>query len=151
MAFGITQVTVLVDGAAVIDQELYLPCQCHSGRDGTINLDCANRALNDSETSEILKNLLLLINNPEMNVFVTRIDLDNNKLTRVPGEIRHFHQLENVYLNFNQIVSIGQGAFNFTGSGSLTSLYLIGNRINKIEPGAFAGRKLTYHISHAII
>jgi len=68
---------------------------------------------------------------------VKRIDFDNNRLSRVPDEIRLFNQLEHIYLNFNQIQSIGYATFN---SSVIRALYLISNQINKIAPGAFQGK-----------
>ena len=64
----------------------------------------------------------------------------NNKLTRVPDQIKSLPQLEIVYLHDNEITSIDAGAFNHpNGTSPLFDLYLMNNQLTTISPGAFKG------------
>ena len=80
------------------------------------------------------------------------MNLSDNQLTQIPNEIRYFDYLQIVDLDFNKILSIKSGAFNFTSR--LRYLYLNGNptghKINYIEPGAFVGKILYFHWTSAV-
>ena len=69
------------------------------------------------------------------------MNLSDNQLTQIPNEIHDFDQLQIIDFDFNKILTIQSGAFNFTSR--LRFLYLNGNpngnKINYIEPGAFLG------------
>lgn len=69
---------------------------------------------------------------------LTSLNLDHNLLTRVPDEIRLFPQLKLLSLGGNMISTIHTGALNFN-SAPIHSLFLDGNQIGNIEPGAIRG------------
>ena len=122
----------------------FAPCYCVDNGDGqSIYLDCSYQNLNDSATTPILNSFL---SNPNVDP-VVEMNLSDNQLTQIPNEIRYFDYLQIVDLDFNKILSIKSGAFNFTSR--LRYLYLNGNptghKINYIEPGAFLGKILHFH------
>ena len=69
---------------------------------------------------------------------LTHLLLELNNLTRIPHQIRKFHQLESIVLNNNEIKSIDSWAFNFTGiTAKLINVEV--NGLETIAPGAFQG------------
>ena len=139
---------LLVVKAAVICPPAadYAPCDCREERNGTIYLDCGMRNLNNSQVSDILDAFLTT---PGVSP-VGDLNLYQNRLTRVPTQIKFFDQLRQVSLQENSITSVESGAFNATFPGGQNSsfnyflpnlnLELVWNQITTIAPGAFKGQ-----------
>ena len=120
------------------------PCNCKYSEDGvTISISCDGVSLDDSQISNILKAILL--SDTEENP-ITSLNFTNNKLTKVPVEIRQFRALATVDLSGNQITTVASGSFNLkpnvfkqsraAGTGFIS---LSSNPLNSIESGAFQG------------
>ena len=109
---------LLVVKAAVICPPAadYAPCDCEE-RNGTITLTCDMRNLNDSQVSDILDAFLTT---PGVSP-VGDLNLYQNRLTRVPTQIKFFDQLKRVTLQENSITSVESGAFNATFPGGQNS------------------------------
>ena len=71
-----------------------------------------------------------------------KIILSNNRLTKVPNEIRQLNHLFFVDLRFNEIGDIESGAFKFPDN-KFGSVDLGNNQIYRIEADAFQGKKKT--------
>ena len=67
------------------------------------------------------------------------LSMAGNRLPVIPERLieSEFHQLECIYLQFNNIRTLKNGSFNFITK--LDHLSLEGNQLNHIEPGAFQG------------
>ena len=67
------------------------------------------------------------------------LSMAGNRLPVIPERLieSKFHQLECIYLQFNNIQTLKNGSFNFITK--LDHLSLEGNQLNHIEPGAFQG------------
>jgi len=99
--------------------------------------------LDDSQISNILKAILLsdTAENP-----IASLNFTNNKITKVPLEIRQFRALATIDLSGNQITTVASGSFNLNpnvfkqsravGTGLIS---LSSNPLNSIESGAFQG------------
>lgn len=96
-------------------------------------LDCWGKQLSDGTLKRYLNAFL---NQPNV-TGLKLLELGDNKLTRVPDEIKRFLELEWVNLRQNSIHTIHSGAFNFIAR--LRYLNLEYNQLSKIEPGAFQG------------
>jgi hypothetical protein len=74
------------------------------------------------------------------------LSMAGNRLSVIPELLMEsqFHQLECVYLQFNNIKTLKKGSFKFITR--LDHLSLEGNQLNLIEPGAFQGRLHHYII-----
>ena len=126
--------------AAVIcpPDDAIAPCNCaeSSYYPGNIYLDCYYSNLNDSQTGEILDGYLTTSGVSPL----VYLNLQYNRLTRVPSQVKSCTQLVDLYFDANLITSVESGAFNFTGSSnSLRNLYLFGNQLTTIAPDAFEG------------
>ena len=123
-------------------------CSCDQNADkpGTIQFTCgyliiaqgelppSSSVSGDSIVSQLLDSFLKTQNVSPL----THLLLELNNLTRIPHQIRKFHQLESIVLNNNEIKSIDSGAFNFTGiTAKLISVEV--NGLETIAPGAFQG------------
>ena len=128
-----TALEVVCPLAAVIE-----PCRCESlqywNEEDKILLNCNGLNLGDEKISRILDQF---ISTPGLSPFKELL-LTNNNLTRIPHQIRHFTELNRVYLDYNEIGSIKKGFFNLNNPNRLSMTY---NKINYIEPGAFSGIK----------
>ena len=114
--------------------QYYRPCNCQSwGQDDVAWLFCFNLNLNDTKMSQILSSFLT---NPSTSP-LGAVTLNNNLLTTVPEEIRHFPQLVYINLSGNNIRSISTGAFQFRATADRVLLFE--NEISVIEPEAFQG------------
>ena len=114
--------------------QYYRPCSCNSWGDDAAWLFCFNLDLNDTKTSQILSAFL---SSQSVISPLGAVTLNDNKLTKVPDEIKFFSRLVYVNLAGNNIRTIQRGAFNFTSTADRVLLYE--NEINFIEPGAFQG------------
>ena len=114
--------------------QYYRPCSCNNWGDGAAWLFCFNLNLNDTKTSQILSAFLSYqsVISP-----LGAVTLNENKLTKVPDEIKFFPRLVYVNLAGNNIRTIQRGTFNFTLTADRVLLFE--NEINFIEPGAFQG------------
>ena len=126
-------------------------CSCgeNSDKPGTVQFTCGyliiaqgeqllHKVSGDSIVSELLDTFLTTKNVSPL----THLVLQLNNLTRIPHQIRKFHQLGSIVLNNNEIKSIDSGAFNFTGiTAKLINVEV--NGLETIAPGAFQG--LIYH------
>ena len=113
-----------------------LPCICKDSSyvAGFIELNCAGREINDLRASQILD---VFLSSTEATNLLGSAYFFNNKLTRVPNQIKFFPRLVNVTLNYNSIASLESETFNF--SSTVNYLGLDSNQISSIEPGAFQG------------
>ena len=119
--------------------EEYLPCSCDGAGDllsDSINIYCWGQQLNDSKTSEILRSFAV---SASIKNKVRLLDLDENRLTRVPDEINRLTYLKVLHLRFNKITNLHAGAFNITNK--VERLWINYNPLSVIEPGAFTGAK----------
>ena len=123
------------------------PCQCgFYDETDRVDLFCTGRNLNDSEMSRILEAFL---DHPNVSA-LGKLSLSNNRLTKIPKQIRQFTQLDYVNLDYNEIASIKKGDFYFRKT--LKKLLLGGNWLTFIEPGAFQGLMFTFNcISTSIV
>lgn len=110
----------------------YSPCECNDRGDETVILNCRGRQLNDSKVSDILDSF---ISTPGVSPLAS-LNLWQNKLTRVPKQVKLFNRLEHLDLEGNQIRTVESGAFK---SNQLLSVFLSDNQLVDIEPGAFEG------------
>ena len=138
----------LVNGAIVCPSPTdYAPCSCtdYSGDGIGLWLNCLNKNLDDDQISEILNSFLAT---PVVGP-LKAVTLFQNRLNRVPDQIRQLDQL--VYLNFEYsfITMIPKDAFNF--STQLEELDLIHNRMIGIEAGAFQGRKCCFPFQQTLL
>ena len=71
---------------------------------------------------------------------MSHIILTDNRLTRVPNQVKLFERLYVVHLQNNSIETVQSGAFMSTRGGKdRLNVYLTDNQIRLIEPGAFQG------------
>ena len=112
----------------------YTPCICNDYGDGTIDLNCNGKNLNDVRASRILSAFLLT---PATSP-VTAVYLFSNQLTKIPAEIAQFHQLRLLSVGSNQILSGPSGSFNFSTT-TVSRLWLYQNQLTTIGPGVFEG------------
>ena len=98
-------------------------------------LDCKDQGLHDHGISRILTSFLPVQDK------LKKIILSNNRLTKVPNEIRQFNHITRVDLRFNQIRWIESGAFKFSDIEveEFGLVDLGDNQINHIEANAFQG------------
>ena len=111
----------------------YSPCVCRDYYgDGTLLLDCDYRSLDDQQISDMLNFFL-----PEQGISpLSVLRLENNKLTKIPTQIKSFPRLKEVYLWQNAIETIETESLHFIG---LEKLVGMGDKVKVIEPGAFTG------------
>ena len=118
------------------------PCSCSSDEyDETGNgalLDCTKKNLTNAMTSKILR---AYHSTPKVTP-LTNLQLFGNQLTRIPDEIKLFHQLRDLSFQLNQITTIHAGAFKFSRPVGL--LQIDNMQVMNIEPGAFQGTLLAY-------
>lgn len=121
------------------------PTSCHcfnSGEDGeesSINFSCHSAELNDVDVDFLLSSFSLDSSDiPQLR----HLSLKNNRLTRIPEQLKLFNRLNRVILSHNGIQTIPFGAFNFTAT-PLEYLSLANNLLIDIEPGAFQGKHFT--------
>lgn len=108
-------------------------CNCfnNEGEDESlINFSCHSVDLNDFDAGFILDSFG--INQ------LKHLSLKNNRLTRVPDQVKLFSRLNRVILSHNGIQILPSGAFNFTET-PLEYLSLANNLLQDIQPGAFQG------------
>ena len=132
------QLSVLVDAAVCPPASAISPCDCGQSQfnTNTTYLFCNSRNLTDSQVSAILDAYL---NTPNVSP-VRQLELQYNRLTRVPDQMKSFTQLEYAYLFSNSITSIESGAFNLADDvNPLQYLHLDFNQLTTIAPGAFKG------------
>ena len=124
----------------------YAPCKCQEFNDftedsGTIKIDCSFQSVDDVRVSEVLDAFLTTPNVSP----VEKLDLEYNKLTRVPLKVHNkfFPKLLTVLLSSNQITSVdATEVFDFTEN--LSGLFLYQNQLTTIAPGAFKGSIILY-------
>ncbi len=120
------------------------PCTCQYSDDGiTISISCDGVSFDDSQISDILKSVL--DSDTEENP-VTTLNFTNNRMTKVPAEIRQFRALATIDLSGNQINIVARGSFNLKPNVAIkhkavdTGLISLNfNPLNNIESGAFQG------------
>ena len=127
----------------------YWPCQCNTNKTklrNTFRLDCSNRNLTNSRAGELLT---VFISDAQMVKQLEEIDLSYNQLTKVPFEIRFFHQTWLIDLSHNKIHSVQSGAFNCSATQRRpVKIALDSNKITSIEAKAFQGilQKIRYEV-----
>ena len=92
------------------DFKRYQPCYClPDDPEGIpqISLVCNNWNLTDTEISDILDSFL---STPDVSP-ILRLVLSENRLTRVPNQVRFFDRLAHVDLQGNRIENVHSGAF----------------------------------------
>ena len=111
--------------------ELISPCTCRNSaiQNKGLTLDCKNQGLEGGIISRVLNHFL------PVEEKLRKIILNNNRLNKVPDEIRQFNHLRYVDLRFNQIRNIESGAINKV----MYRVDLDHNQIYHIESGAFKG------------
>ena len=119
------------------------PCKCHvfgSGdkKEGTLWFDCIELNLGDEKISQVLD---AFISTPGVSP-LRELYLYKNNLTRIPDQVRHFTELDHVFLESNEIKTIEKGSLNFTRTLYLFTLN--DNKMITIEPGAFSGTVQDY-------
>ena len=114
------------------------PCTCSDlGSEGlVIQLQCHNTAIEDEKASEILDKMIQW---PRVSS-LRRLELSNNRLTRVPSQLSQFQMLNYVDLSANQISSIEANAFNLVTT--FNTINLASNPITSIQDEAFKGNSL---------
>ena len=132
---GIVCLFLTVETAVICPTKVnYSPCDCYEYSSNTIWINCRGQNLTNSRVSGILN---VFLTSPGVSP-VGKLSLQNNKLTRVPNQIKLFPQLVEVWLSDNKITSIQSGAFNFTTT-TVEWLVLSDNPVATIAPGAFQG------------
>ena len=119
-------------------EEDYWPCRCTETKKeskSAIQLDCSNKNLTNPRASKILKNFL---SDPPVIERVEELNFSQNRLTKVPDEIRHFHKSRLINLSKNKIRNVPTGAFNLSSDHAVQVL-LNSNKIKNIKPNAFQG------------
>ena len=98
-----------------------------------LDLDCNN--IQSMNTSAILDTFLTSVGTDGLGCLF----MAGNRLPVIPERLieSKFHQLECIYLQFNNNRTLKNGSFNFITK--LDHLSLDGNQLNHIEPGAFQG------------
>ena len=109
-------------------------CHCFNNEgaddESLINFSCHSVDLNDFDAGFILDSFGI--------DQLKHLSLKNNRLTRVPDQVKLFNRLNRVILSHNGIQTLPFGAFNFTET-PLEYLSLANNLLDRIEPGAFQG------------
>lgn len=101
-------------------------------------LDCNSKDLDDDNVSRILD----VFTAHHSDNLLRLISLRDNRLTKVPPQIRFFSKLNRLNLGYNRLSSIKVGDFNFSSTEfnrQNVRLWLNHNEIRFIEPGALAG------------
>ena len=148
LSFFLLQLSLLVDAVVVCPPvEAISPCTCseYYYTTTTTTLNCAGQNLIDSQVSAILDAYL---KTPNVSP-VGYLNLSFNLLTRVPVQVKSFTQLQYAFLYDNSISSIESGAFNAPDAYPLSNLWLDGNQLTTIAPGAFKGSNLINFFSTA--
>lgn len=133
--------TVFIHGCPTAPND-YWPCQCNINKTKvgeTNHLDCSNRNLTNSRAGEILR---VFLADQEMIQQLKEINFSYNQLSKVPFEIRFFHQTWLIDLSHNKIHSVPSGAFNSSATKRQpVKIALDSNKITSIEAKAFQGKK----------
>jgi len=123
-----------------ISRNDYWPCQCNINKTkvgNSIHLDCSSRNLTNSRAGEILQ---VFLSDQKTIQQLEEINLSYNQLTKVPFEIRFFHQTWLIDLSHNKIHSVPSGAFNYSATQRQpVKIALDSNKITSIEAKAFQG------------
>lgn len=114
-----------------------LPCTCSKAEDNTstMNLNCHQQKLNDTEIDHILNLFLNATDNKALPPLIKRLSLSGNHLTQIPKQIKHFPVLRDVTLADNELTSVSLNDFNFDHPNQLTleRLVLSNNQISHID------------------
>ena len=108
------------------------PCRC-GYLFNRLAFSCYDRGLGDEKISQLLDQF---ISTPGVGA-LRELYLWNNNLTRIPDQIRHFTELDDMDLSWNEIRLVKKGSFNLIQH--LERLLLYNNMISSIESGAFNG------------
>jgi len=117
--------------AAVID-----PCVCSINVNGDVVLSCNNKDLDDSTISNILFNYVL---NQGLNSPLALLNLNTNRLTRVPSGIANLPNLIGLFMDENQVTTLPSDTTTFGPQTKLKYLSLANNQMTLIEAGALPG------------
>ena len=105
--------------------------------------------MGDSVISQILNLLLQTAVDERGDNLIRQLILSNNSLSKVPDEIRFFHNLSLVDLRFNHIRSVASGSFKFPHQVQIPGKVDLGfNRIKIVEQEAFQGQYMTIAFDH---
>lgn len=91
--------------------------------------------LDDERTKEMFEKILSC----PVSEVLRSVTLLNNRLTRIPDEISSLPNLEELYLDNNNITSIQNLTLK---APKVTTISLSGNKLQRIEAGAFQGKWL---------
>ena len=110
--------------------EEYSPCQCSVDfyDDGALVIDCNRQYLGDEKMGQVLDNILA---NQEFSYAVKVLQVEKNFLTKVPDQIKHLPQLQELSLYWNDIEVVISGSLAFNATEKLVEL---GTKIKTIEP-----------------
>ena len=115
--------------------EDYEPCSCNEFYDDYYHnfysgLDCREKNLGDTKTSQVLNSFLL----PTV-TSLGSVNLTGNQLTHIPIQLATYYYLEQIDLSFNRIDSIPKGSFPV--NPELKQIYLRNNQISEIAAEDF--------------
>lgn len=110
--------------------EDYEPCSCSGFYDIDDDyyypsLDCQEKNMGDTKTSQVLNSFLL----PSVN-YLASVNLTGNQLTRIPHQLAFIYYVMTIDLSFNRLDSIPQGSF--PRYSKLKQIYLQNNQITEI-------------------
>ena len=121
----------------------------HSTLNNGLIINCKDEMMGDPVISQILNLLLQTAVDDRGDNLIGQLILSNNSLSKVPDEIRLFHNLTLVDLRFNNIRSVASGSFKFPRQVRIPGKVDLGfNRIKNVEKGAFQGQYLTIALDH---
>ena len=115
--------------------EDYDPCSCNEFylndfHDFYSSLDCREKNLGDTKTSQVLNGFLL----PTV-TWLGSVNLTGNQLTHIPIQLAAYNYLMTIDLSFNRIDSIPKGSF--PKLAKLKQIYLQNNQISEIAAEDF--------------
>ena len=132
---------------AVINDYSY-PCICstfylnpQNSATSAYAIECSSKRMTDTSLTAILDNLNSL--SDDARTYLSRLDLSNNRLTRIPENLNIFQNLKAVNFDYNGINTLFPGTFNFTAA-QFREISLLGSKLKSIEPGAFQGTRAYY-------
>ena len=96
------------------------------------SLSLSNNQLDDAAANQVLRSFSTSSGS------VTVISLTNNKLTKIPDQLRTFTKLSYLSLEDNNIPTIGSNQISLSAA-TVEALYLTNIQLTTVEPGALQG------------